>query len=209
MPRTSKAALILAIFLIFSPGCLSGIQTQDPPPIHYYTLEYDPPELNKIQLPSVLNIQEFSAGPNCNTDKLVYNPAERTRENYHYHRWRSSPGDLVTYFLRRDLQQGRLFSAVSGPGFDSRCTHRLQGLVEEFYEMNKDNKSYAVAQMSITLLQCNQKDISQRVLTQETYRAREEMDRATPGQLAKAMSKVMQKLSKQISRDVYQELEGN
>jgi len=206
MPRIRKLAITVAILLFFSAGCLSGIQPEEPPPTRYYTLKYDAPVLNRDKLPYVINILEFSAGPNCNTDKLVYSQEKRTRENYHYHRWRSGPGGLVTYFLSRDLQQSKLFAAVSGPGFKTRCTHRLQGLVEEFYEMDKNNNSYAVAQLNVTLLECNQKDVSKRVIMQDSYRTREKMSKATPDQLAKAMSSVMQKLSRQLSKDIYQKL---
>ena len=203
------------IFLLLLPlstlfllsACLPGIPPEKAPPIHYYTLDYEPRLPNRETLPHVLDIRAFAQGPHCNTDKMVYSQEENSREEYHYHRWRSSPADLATYFLRRDLRQGKIFTAVTGPSFGQSCTHRLEGIVEEFYQMDKNGSSYAVAQINVTLLKCNERDISDRVVMQKMYRIRKKMPGKNPGGLAKAMSEVMAQFSRQLAGDMYRVLE--
>ncbi len=202
MQKCTVALLLLSLFILSS--CFPGIPPEKAPQTHYYTLSYDPASLDKEKLPYVINILDFSQGPHCDTQKMVFSRKKTSKEHYYYHRWRAEPAELLTYFLRRDLRENKIFTAVTGPGFNKPCTHQLEGTVEEFEEVDRNGSSYARAQINVTLLKCNQRDISKRVLVQKTYRIKKAMPSKKPAQLARAMSQVMAELSRQLAKDIYE-----
>ena len=116
------AIFILIIFLISSGGCVTLKQPNMK--IEHYTLEYDAllpvanTNLNPVQ--AALKVERFSIAPVYNTSRIVYRDQEFKRSSYFYHKWKSNPADLVSYFLTRDIRESGLFTAVNVP--DSKIT---------------------------------------------------------------------------------------
>ncbi len=54
----------------------------------------------------------FQVAPFYNTTNIIYKEASLKRNAYHYHKWQANPGDLVTYFLARDLRETGLFKDI-------------------------------------------------------------------------------------------------
>lgn len=203
--KTSIATLILGLVLC-SASC--GSLSRPSPKIEHYALEYTPPAVERARpLPFVVKVERFSAAPLYDTRQIIYRDKPFGRDSYVYHRWRSTPADLVTYFLARDLKSSGLFAGVlphdsrQSPGF------YLEGSVDEFLESDMENGWEAVLAFSVTLLEAKEPDISKRILFQKTYHESKPSNMRNPRALADAMSKAMEELSGRVILDVYDALE--
>ena len=202
MNCTRKILYVFMSLVLFAPGCLS--LKKPVVKIDYYTLEYDSPDTAfQTRLPFVVRIKRFQVAPVYNSNRIIYSEQKFKRAAYNYHRWRSSPGDLVTYFLARDMRKSNLFKAVLtyDTGFSS--SHAIEGIVDEFYEQDEKDLWKAVLSVSITLVKEGEPDVSKRVLFQKKYIAKETCEQKTPIALAKAMSSAMAKISEIIITDIY------
>lgn len=202
MNCTRKILYVFMSLILFAPGCLSFKKPVIK--IDYYTLEYDSPDVAfQAQLPFVVRIERFRVTPVYNSNRIVYSEQKFKRAAYNYHRWRSSPGDLVTYFLARDMRKSNLFKAVLTYDTGFLSSHVIEGIVDEFYEQDEKDLWEAVLSVSITLVREGEPDISKRVLFQEKYSAKETCEQKTPLALARAMSSAMAKISEMITTDIY------
>lgn len=175
--------------------------------VEYYSLEYDPPPLEALDpLPVVLRLQRFGVAPTYNTNRFIYRNDAYERDAYLYHKWRANPGDLVSYFLGRDLRESGLFNGVLSYDSQSPASFMIEGFVDEFLEWDEGNVWYALLKISITLMVENEPDISKRILFQQTYRAKEPSSKKNPQELAEAMSRAMSKISREVTMDIYTHL---
>lgn len=194
--------LFLGLALVFICACFNLKQPKVK--IQFYTLEYASPRIADLKpLPVVLKVDRFSVAPVYNTNRIIYQDRSFKRDEYFYHKWRSNPGDLVTYFLSRDIRQSGLFKAVLP--YDSRfpISYTLEGSVDQFLERNMDDNWEAVLCVSITLMAGNEPDVSKMVVFQKTYCATKACKRKNPGALAEAMSQAMKEISEKVIDDVY------
>ena len=202
MSYARKILYVLISLVLFIPGCLS--LKKPVIKIDYYTLEYDSPDVAfQAQLPFVVRIERFRVAPVYNSNRIVYSEQKFKRAAYNYHRWRSSPGDLVTYFLARDMHRSNLFKAVLTYDTGFLSSYVIEGIVDEFYEQDEKDLSEAVLSVSITLVREGEPDVSKRVLFQKKYSANKACEQKTPLALAKAMSSAMAKISEMIITDIY------
>jgi len=167
--------------------------------MEFYTLEYDPPQLiNLTPLPYIITVERFSAAPEYNSNRIIYRDKSFKRDTYVYYRWRADPADLVTSFLSRDAQQSGLFKAVLP--YDSRlpASYLLEGSVDEFFESDTEERWDAVLSLSITLIEENESDNTEKILFQKHYHARKPCDKKNPRALAAAMSIAMVSVAARI-----------
>lgn len=194
------AAAGLVLLLI---GCL-GPARNPAHKIDYYTLEYAPPAAGEhAALPVILGVQRFQAAPEYSSNQIVYRDRHYRRNVYAYHRWRATPGELVSFFLARDLQHSGRFQAVFNLEQSQPVTHLIEGAVEEFFEYDDDQNWQARLSVSVALLKENEPDITRRVIFQKQYRLSKACQRKNPQALAAAMSQAMAELSPMILNDVY------
>ncbi|MBW1743271.1 MAG: membrane integrity-associated transporter subunit PqiC [Deltaproteobacteria bacterium] len=201
-----KLVFVFCLILCLTLGaCLSLKQPRTK--VDFYTLEYDPPPLEKTEpLPVIIRLQRFGVAPTYNTNRLIYRDDSFEREAYLYHKWRANPGDLVSYFIGRDLRQSGLFKGVLAYDSQSPASFMLEGFVDEFLEWDEGNVWHAVLTISITLMVDNEPDISKRILFQKTYHAKEPSSKKHPQELAAAMSQAMSKISREVTMDIYNHL---
>ena len=172
--------------------------------IEYYTLEYDPPVPDHHPpVSEPIRVNQFAVSPIYNTNRIIYREGLFKREAYVYHKWRANPADVVTYLLRRDLQQSGLFKAVVSRESRLPPAYVLEGSVDEILEWNKKSGWEAFLSLSITLMQENEPDISKKILFQKTYFSNKPCRQKNPGALAEAMSSAMSEISAQIMLDIY------
>ena len=195
--------LLLVICLTLSLGaCLNLKQPRNK--IEYYTLEYDPPvPQNRQPLSDAISVDQFAVSPIYNTNRIIYRDGSFKREAYVYYKWRAKPGDVVTYFLRRDMRQSGLFKAVVSRDSRLLSAYILEGTVDEFLEWDKKNGWEALLSISITFMHENEPDISKRILFQKTYQLREACRSKNPEALAEAMSRAMARVSGEIIKDLH------
>jgi ABC-type uncharacterized transport system auxiliary subunit len=172
--------------------------------IEYYTLEYDPPSPGDRQvLPWAIRVAPFSVSPVYNSNRIVYRDKAYKRQTYAYYMWRANPGDLVSYFLSRDMKQSGLFKAILTLGSSFPPSYLLEGSVDDFYELDKENGWEAVLSVSIAVIDENELDISKKILFQRTYHSTKPCRQKNPRALAQAMSRAMSEVSQQIINDSY------
>lgn len=197
------------IFPILILAVLSGCATHtSAPDTRYYTLEYAPPETSGQPVRAVVALSHFGVAPEFNTPKLIYRDLAFGRQDYPYHQWRAAPQTLIMDYLRRDLRQSGLFLAVVGPGSSLPPTHQLEGLLEEWMEVDTDQHWLASAALTVTLLDARAGDATGMVLFQKTYRESEPCTRKNPASVAEAMSRAVQKMSGRIITDVHAAITG-
>lgn len=201
MKRYKKIPLLFLALLLIG----SCINLKEPSKkIEYYTFEYDPSQIAGLKpLPFVIRLVRFSVAPTYNSDQIIYRDRSFRREAYVYYKWRANPGDLVTYFLSRDMKQSGLFKAVLPYDSIFPSSFAVEGSVDQFFEWDTEKSWKAVLTISITLMKENEPDISKRVLFQKTYGKREVCKKKNPRALAEAMSRAMAGVSKKIIEDIY------
>jgi len=206
MTAYARIFLILTLTLLLTAAC-AGQLKKPARRIDFYTLEYPSPQpAGKAPLPVVLGVQRFRVAPTYNTQKIVYRDRNFKRNTYQYHKWRAEPGDLVGYFLARDLTQAAVFRAVFSLEKNLPTSHIIEGTVDEFFESDTSRSWEAVLTVSITLMKTMEPDISKRIISQKTYRARKPCGQKNPRALAAAMSLAMAEISEAVMNDVYASL---
>lgn len=207
MGQHKRVFVLLLILCLVLGACLNLKEPRTR--VDFYTLEYDPPPLPLEEmepLPVIIRLQRFGVAPTYNTNRLIYRDASFERDAYLYHKWRANPGDLVSYFLGRDLRQSGLFDGVLAYDSQSPASFMLEGFVDEFLEWDEKDVWHAVLTTSITLMVENEPDISRRILFQKTYHAKEPSARKRPRELAAAMSQAMSRISREVTTDLYTHL---
>ena len=103
LPACFRKHLFLLALIVFT-GCIGD--TRPPEPVYYYTLGYDNSALSLApQLPCILRVERFSASPPFNSQRIIYASSKLQRNAYAYQQWIAPPGELVSYYLARDLRQ--------------------------------------------------------------------------------------------------------
>lgn len=203
-----KITVLLAAGIALTLASCSGL-SRPSPKIEHYSLEYALPAWEKLSpLPVVLKVNRFSAAPLYDTRQIIYREKPFARDAYVYHRWRSTPADLVTYFLSRDLKFSGLFTGVLPHDSGREGMFELEGSVDEFLESDLDDAWEAVLTFSVSLLEANQPDVSKRILFEKTYHAKKSCEQRNPRALAGAMSQAMADLSARVITDVHDALKG-
>ena len=201
---------ILIIFSIVSGGCVTLKQPYKK--TEYYTLEYDVPRLvGKADLGPVqaaLKVERFSIAPVLNTSRIVYRDQEFKRSSYFYHKWKTNPADMVSYFLTRDIRESGLFMSVNVPDSKIPHTHIVEGLIDEFLEWDSKDVWEAVLSVNVTLLDTGTSDISKKVIFQQKFSSRKKCERKHPKALAQAMSQAMAEVSENICVAIHNALAG-
>lgn len=192
------AALPLVAALILS-SC-----GKPPAMINRYVLEYPPPVLAKLRpLETGLKVKLFAVDETINRTEMVYKETSYRTGVYWYNRWRANPGYLVTDYLVRDLRDSGLFTGVFSYDLSGPARFDLEGDVVDFQEVDTPGVWHAALTLNLTLLDTDKVNITEKVMFQRRYEAREPMLSKTPQGLAEAMSRALQKLSGQIIDDVY------
>lgn len=189
------------ILMLALAGC--GATRTTAPDVRYYTLEYESPAFTGTQAKAVIVLNRFGVAPEFNTGKIVYRDLSFGRQEYAYHQWRATPQALVADYLRRDMQQSGLFLAVNRAGSSVSATHQLEGMIEEWLEVDAEEHWLATAGLTVTLLDLRARAISDQVLFQRTYRESEPAAKKNPGSVVEAMSRVMRRLSERVIADVH------
>ena len=203
--RSKKNILMILFIFLFLPvvSCMNFRQPN--PGITYYTLEYDSPAFpGKEQLPCIIKLEGFSASPIYNTTSIIYRKGAFERDAYAYYKWSVNPADIVTYLIGRDLKKSGLFKGVLLPGERNReIAFRLEGIVNEFYELDESKEWSGVLSLSITLTPQGKAKASGMDIFQKTYSVTERCENKNPAALAKALSGAMEKVSRRIIDDIY------
>jgi ABC-type uncharacterized transport system auxiliary subunit len=189
-------------------GCLRG--TAPPPLVYQYIIEYPPPEGKSIsRTEALLKVERFTVDRIYMGTSMLFRNRPFQTDTYHEHRWRVSPADMVTDYLRRDLRHANLFRAVLSARDIEESRFILQGGVEEFLESDEGKVPNALLVVTVTLLDLSTRDVSQRVVIQKTYRCEAPFSKEGAAGFAEAMSRAMSQFSTQVIVDIGNVLQKN
>ena len=202
MACSQRLFLVCLSFAFLLGGCMNLKQPSYK--IDYYAPEYEPPSVDDLKpLSHVLKVDRFRAAPLYKTTQMIYRDQSFKREAYTYHKWRANPGDLVSSYLRRDIQRSGLFKAVISDGSRIPASYVLEGSVDEFLEWDTDGAWQAHLTVSTTLVAAEEPDITKRVLLHKTFHAAKPCKQKNPKGLAQAMSQAMAEVSEGIIRSLH------
>jgi len=191
------------LLMVFASGCSFGTKTTYS--VNQYTFEYLSPILSEfVQINELIKVEKFSVAHAFDTSAIIYRDGPNLRNIDPYNRWRTKPGDMVTDFLIRDLRHSGLFQAVFSYNQNEETRYLLEGQVNEFLESREKDGLNAVLSLNITFLDLSKKEMTEKVVFQRDYRYTEPLETETYGGLAQAMSKAMEKFSKQMMMDLHQ-----
>jgi ABC-type uncharacterized transport system auxiliary subunit len=192
---------IVLLLIVLLSGCLGG--TGKTPFVRQYVLEYPPPQGGgRPVIEAMVRIERFSADRMFMGQAMLYRQGPFLRDAYPAQRWRVSPGDMVTEFLRRDLREAGLFRAVLSERDAEEARFSLTGGVEEFLESGETKNRKALLTATITLLDLSRKETASLVVLQKTYRLEADIAGEGAAGLAAAMSLAMSDLSRQVIADI-------
>jgi ABC-type uncharacterized transport system auxiliary subunit len=197
----NKEIGIVLLLILQLSGCFGG--TGKTAFIRQYVLEYPSPQREeRSAVEAMIRVERFAADRMFMGQAMLYRQGPFLREAYPTHRWRVSPGDMVTEFLRRDLRETGFFRAVLAERDAEEVRFSLTGGVEEFLESGEGASRMALLTATITLLDLSKKETAGLVVFQKTYR----LDAAIAGEgaagLAAGMSQAMADLSRQVIADI-------
>ena len=199
----STALSLALIWCALAAGCLPSNRV--PMKIYYYTLAYQPLQVELKPTNAAILVEHLSEAPGCNTDSMVYEPASNQLSEYAYHRWRATPGSLVASFILRDIRRSGLFrAAVDQMDLRTPASYRLTGSVDEFFEQRGANGCSSVAVVTVSLLKENELDAVKRLLFQKTYREAIACEAQGHLAVAKAMSVAVSEISRRLIVDINQ-----
>ncbi len=207
MIKVNASTQLILLFLVLTTlsACM-GVSAPSKP-IYYYTLDYETPSAKlKHHLPCTLRVERFSVSPPFNSQRIIYAHNGLQRNAYAYHQWIAAPGELLPYFLARDLRRTNGFRAVMTPDATLAATHSLHGWVEQFVEQDGSPEWQAAAVIHVTLTSNLDRDPASKILLQKRYDATAPCNAKTPQALAQAMSEAFADISRSVTKDIHDRL---
>jgi len=203
-----RLALGLWVIFILIIGCSSGAKSSVA--VRHYALEYAAPAFKESgPVSESIRVETLSAVRNFSTTSMVYRSRPYMYNDDAYNRWKVKPSVMISDILLRDMKSAGLFSGVFSDGDRESGDYALGGVIEELYEQEEKDASRAVLALNMILLNTSRQNAGGRLVFQKSYRAVEVMERNDAESLARAMSRAMEILSKQIILDAYTAIRRN
>ena len=202
-PRVLAITLLCSLYL---PGCLpAGHPVR---PITFYTLQYSSPAPNGTPVDGVVKIDRFSAVRSYDGSAMIFRPDPYRVVAYNYHKWRTTPGDMVSEHLLQDFQNCGLFRTVFSWRQPETARFVVEGMIEEFAEAKEHAQWEADLDVRVTLLDRGEHGNTEEVVFQNRYRVVKSVTDGSPEAFAAGMSAAMAQASEEIIIDVSGAIRG-
>jgi ABC-type uncharacterized transport system auxiliary subunit len=173
--------------------------------VEQYALEYPPPITQGLSpMEEVIRLERFSAAQIFNHPRMVYRQKPTLYNDYAYHRWRTNPGDMVGDSILRDLRAAGIFKSVFSWRDMEESSLILKGGVNEFYESDEQGGRKAILSAHLTLMDTTSRELMEQVVFQKNYRYEEPVTDKTVTGFTQAMSRAVERLSRQIITDIHE-----
>ena len=203
--RLLGPALAIALVVLCGLALISACGGAPPMYVQQYILAYPPPAPGAAKpLPAALKVARFAAPPEFNTPRMNYVPGSYQVDYYANQRWQGYPADMVAGLLARDLADSGRFAAVFSPASPQMPRFIVEGGVVKFWEDDRAGGAAAQMEVQITLLDIQQAETVKRVVFQRKYAAVQPMAAKKAQDLAQALSRAMDQVSRRVVTDVYQ-----
>ena len=203
--RRLALGLWAVVFLL--GACSSGMKSSVA--LHHYALEYASPAFkNSGPVSESIRVEPLSIVRSFSKAPMVYRSRPCVYSDDFYNRWKVKPSVMISDLLRRDMKSAGLFGGVYSDGDRESGDYALGGVGEEFYEQEETDGSRAVLAMNVTLLHTSRRNAGSRLVFQRDYRSVQVMEKKDAESMARAMSKAMEALSREIILDTYQAMKA-
>lgn len=196
-----KKCILIVCFVSMLSGCMGNSQPSIA--VKQYTLEY--PSLrfeNLSMIDQIIRVERFTAAQAFHNNDMIYRQKQFMRGVYNYNRWNISPSDMLTELLLRDIRNVHVFGAVLSRQDNGDARFLLEGQIEEFMEIDEEEHTGASLIVDVTLTDLFVKIPAKRIILQKTYKFMEPFKERQPPEFAGAMSKAVEKFSKELISDI-------
>ena len=125
------------------------------PETRYYLIDYPISHDNVKGAPVfqiALGVERFQTTPLYSDKRLVYRDTPYEGKYYHYHRWITSPEDMITEKAIEQLHASNIFNqVVPFPKF-SNVDYILSGTIKALEEWDEEDQWYARVQITFELI---------------------------------------------------------
>lgn len=203
----TRIALGLWVVVLLLGGCAAGAKPSAT--VRQYALEYPSPAFGNMERVSEsIRVEPLSIARTFSAAPMVYRSRPFVYGDDPYNRWKIKPSVMISDLLARDLKSAGLFGGVFANGDAESGNYALGGVIEEFYEQEESGGGKAVLALNVTLL--NRSRTSEgRLVFQKSYRCVQAMVTGDAESMARAASKALETLSKEIILDTYQAMRAN
>ena len=209
-PRFSVICLVLGLgaVVLLLGGCAAGAKTSAA--VRQYALEYPSPAFGNLErVRDSIRVEPLSIARTFSTASMVYRSRPFVYGDDAYNRWKIKPSVMISDLLLRDMKSAGLFGGVFSSGDTQSADYALGGVIEELYEQEESSGSKAVLALNVTLLNRSRQNTGGRLSFQKNYRSFQTMETGDAESMARAMSKAMEALSREIILDTYQAMKAN
>lgn len=204
--RRLALGLWAAMFLL--GGCAAGAKPSAA--VRHYVLEYPSPAFPGLEKVSEsVRVEPLSISRAFGTTAMVYRTKPFVYGDDAYNRWKTKPSVMISDLFLRDMRSAGLFGGVFSGSDAESGDYVLGGVIEEIYEQEQKGGGKAVLALNATLLGRGRSGTGGRLIFQKSYRTVQTMEACDAESMARAMSKAMEALSRELILDTYQAMQGN
>jgi len=170
--------------------------TKPRPEVRHYTLTLTVPEVPSTRTVSLV-VRSISARDPYDQERIAYRSSPYAFDFYNYHRWASPPGEQVTTWTRRYLRGSGLFAQVF-PSSDAAADFVLDGVVQQFEEVDKTNTWEAATSIDFWLVRAGDRT----PVWFQSYSATQQAAKRNPEAIAEAMSRSLENILARLVTDL-------
>lgn len=185
--------LFLMITLLISCGSV--------PEIHYYVIDYPVAEVTDREQPAVnivLGVSKFKSDPLYSDGRIVYRESRYEGKYYHYHRWITTPEDMVTDKIVEHLGASNLFAQVIFFPKVSKVDYILSGTIKAIEENDTAGQWYASVKIVFELVNRN----SNELVWQKTIEKQNLISQKSPYEVVKGINLSLQQCVEALQVDL-------
>jgi len=196
-----KKCILIVCFVSILSGCIGNSQPSIA--IKQYTLEYTSPRFENLSgVDQIIRVERFTAAQAFHSNDMIYRQKQYMRGAYNYNNWNVSPSDMLAELLLRDIRNVHVFGAVLSRQETGDAKFLLEGQIEEFMQIDEEERTWASLIVDVTLSDLFEKIPAKRILLQKTYKIMEPFNERQPSEFAGAMSKAVEKFSRELIQDI-------
>ena len=187
---------------LFATGC--ALTHRRAPATQELSLKYSPPVLEGVRpVAGAIKVGRFSALSPFDGTGMYFRRSGYELESFNYERWVTSPPNMVTDLLYRDLAASNAFRDVFPYLSTEQTRFELEGTVVQFLMLEEGGSWRASLVVNISLVDGQAGEGGRRVLLQRQFDAHRTLEGDSAEQYAEGMSGAMQSVAGDIIRAIH------
>ena len=187
----------LAGSTFFATGC--ALTHKRAPATQELSLQYSPPAMKGVRtVPATIKVRRFSGLSPFDGTAMYLRRSGYEMESFNYERWVTSPPNLVTDLLYRDLAASHAFRDVFPYLSTEQTRFELEGTVVNFLMLEDGGSWRASLAINVSLIDSRTRQGGRRVVLQRRFAAERRLQGDSPEQYAGGMSDAMQSVAADI-----------